>query len=68
MASKNDIQHVATELHNMFCGRNHTDGCGWFYSTWDVLCLARNKWFEKARKSLDLVDGKTLLSLAVILK
>jgi len=24
-------KQLATELHNMLCTWNHTDGCGWFY-------------------------------------
>jgi hypothetical protein len=24
-------QQLATELHNLQCHSNHTDGCGWFY-------------------------------------
>ena len=26
-----DNEKLAIQLHNVLCGHNHTDGCGWYY-------------------------------------
>lgn len=26
---------VADAMHKKFCTANHTDGCGWYYRSWD---------------------------------
>ena len=28
-------RRIAEFLHEKLCLRNHTDGCGWYYESWD---------------------------------
>lgn len=42
-------ERLAEELHSKQCHWNHTDGCGWFYSTWEKPGTERIAYREKAR-------------------
>lgn len=45
----NDIE-LAELLHNYLCHHNHTDGCGWYYESWDKPGWSKNWYLEKAHK------------------
>ena len=48
----NEPRAVAEFLHEKECHWNHTDGCAWFYETWDGATGAGNstrmEWLRKA--------------------
>ena len=52
---------LAEILHSYKCGWNHTDGCGWYYSSWEKPCGIRNEYREKARRALKEFDFDTIL-------
>lgn len=49
----NELYRIAESLHSAKCNWNHTDGCSWFYETWDGSTGAGNRermiWVGKAR-------------------
>jgi len=49
-----DDKKLAEILHEKQCNWNHTDGCGWFYESWDNLSTysARLNYLAKARAIL----------------
>lgn len=47
-----DEQRLAELIHDSQCRWNHTDGCGWFYESWDKPGYSRNEYVEKARNVL----------------
>lgn len=57
-----DPMKLADVLHEIDCHWNHTDGCGWYYESWEG--VAAGKWrngtkegyLEKAKKVLAVVN------------
>jgi hypothetical protein len=43
---------LAEYLHGKQCRWNHTDGCSWYYSSWDKPCGTRNSYLDKAYEML----------------
>lgn len=41
-------ERIAELLHDALCHWNHTDGCGWGYSTWENPCDTRKRYKAKA--------------------
>jgi hypothetical protein len=39
---------IAEELHRIKCRHNHTDGCSWYYESWENPRHARNTYVEAA--------------------
>lgn len=61
-------QRVATRLHNKLCTGNHTDGCSWYYESWDQPGYAKEPYLLKARKVIEAygsVEAKILEFLEV---
>ena len=55
-------QQLATELHNLRCTWNHTDGCTWFYETvWSD--YTRASYLKKADNILMVTDLETALKV-----
>ncbi len=57
MAKKYDnpkIQAYADKLHREFCSFNHTDGCGYLYTSWSHRPLRDElkSWYRKAERIL----------------
>lgn len=50
---------LAELIHSKQCRWNHTDGCGWYYESWDNIKYSRQEWVDKANKILSEVDFKT---------
>ena len=45
--------NLAEALHTVQCHYNHTDGCDWFYYSWDPIGGSRVRYLQKARKMLE---------------
>lgn len=45
-------QRLAEAIHGKQCRWNHTDGCGWYYESWEKGGHSRNSYLEKANKML----------------
>ncbi len=58
-----EIKEVATELHELLCHWNHTDGCGWFYDKGDWSEYSRKEYLEKAEAVLAITDTDTVLKV-----
>jgi hypothetical protein len=59
-------KEIATSLHDMMCGYNHTDVCDWFYDTGDWLEYSRKQYLERASLLLEYFskdDIDTLLDI-----
>lgn len=56
---------IAELLHALFCKHNHTDGCGWYYESWDKVGYSRKKYLEKAQNLIG--KGHTYDSLKKII-
>lgn len=41
---------IAELLHEKLCHANHTDGCGWFYGSWDNQSWAHKRYYEMAER------------------
>lgn len=56
---------LAIHLHDAFCTRDHTGGCGWFYEVdgdvhhWNK--SAHNTWLKKARAALKVLDDPDMI-------
>lgn len=48
-----DNQRLAEALHSVQCHWNHTDGCGWFYESWDDPGYSRKEYLRKADAMLN---------------
>ena len=53
-----DAQKLANILHKKKCKHNHTDGCGWYYESWENPGFCRKEWLGKAEKLLE--TGNTM--------
>ena len=60
-------KQLAEALHKKLCRWNHTDGCGWFYESWEKPGFSRNDWLNKAREVLKVTDSETALKVAALL-
>lgn len=49
-------QQLAELLHEQYCQDNHTDGCDWFYRTWENPIWARQRYLDWAGRLLS--DGR----------
>lgn len=49
-------QQLAELLHEQYCQYNHTDGCDWFYCTWENPRWARQRYLDWAGRLLS--DGR----------
>lgn len=45
------IREVARMCHRVECKSNHTNGCSWYYESWEVLneTSTRGKYIKKAK-------------------
>lgn len=43
-------EYVATVIHAMTCGSNHTEACGWFYEDWNGPSYAKQRALTSAEK------------------
>lgn len=57
-----EVRKAAEFLHDMFCHKNHTDGCSWFYGGWDkdIHIDVRKKWCRKAIYALKTIPLKQI--------
>lgn len=51
---------LADILHELICHWNHTDGCSWFYESWDTLRpgSTRHEWLQKAIRLRRYAEGR----------
>ncbi len=56
-------QRLAEIIHEKQCTWNHTDGCGWYYESWEKPGYSRNEYLEKADKLLKIVDYDTAIKV-----
>lgn len=57
---------LAEELHERLCHHNHTDGCAWFYDSWDKLLgehSSRARYLKMAQDMLKVTDYETALAI-----
>lgn len=50
------IQRITEILHQHVCHSNHTDGCDWYYGSWEKPSYAHTKYTAKAIIILKLVE------------
>ena len=55
----NDNERLAEILHSKLCRSNHTDGCGWYYESWENVGYARKQYLDKANGILAKTNFKT---------
>lgn len=41
---------IAEVLHTHLCNWNHTDGCSWFYESWEDPGCSKKDYLEKAKR------------------
>lgn len=56
-------QRLANILHSKQCRWNHTDGCGWDYTSWGSPCSTRLEYLKKAQAILREVDFDTAIKV-----
>lgn len=44
---------LAEFMHEKLCRHNHTDGCEWFYESWENPSYARKEYLQKAKKAME---------------
>ena len=57
-----EAQELAELVHKKTCHWNHTDGCSWFYESWDGVRFgdsAKSKALETANKMLLITNFET---------
>ena len=64
-----NAQHIAEIIHERMCHWNHTDGCAWYYDTWEDEKLrgSRQTYFEKAESILAVVSYETALKVVELI-
>jgi hypothetical protein len=62
LLESDDRYAIAETLHSMRCRLNHTDGCSWYYETWDSSTPAGNseraRWLEKADTVIEAAEKR----------
>lgn len=58
-------QKVAEELHKKLCHWNHTDGCSWFYESWDKPSLnsTHGEYLKKAKNCLKITNSDVIINI-----
>lgn len=54
---------LADHIHSKMCRHNHTDGCGWFYESWDNIGSSRMSYLRRANKILEHVDMENAMKV-----
>ena len=60
---------IADMLHAKLCRRNHSDGCGWEYESWDnyvynePVDFGRNAYVNMAKSMLAVADKDTIIKI-----
>ena len=54
---------LAEWLHEKLCIQNHTDGCGFWYESWEKPTYSRVEWFRKAVSMLRVSDEETIMNI-----
>jgi uncharacterized Fe-S cluster-containing MiaB family protein len=52
-------QRLADIIHDKLCRWNHTDGCGYFYESWNQPGASRSEYLQKANRILKVTDFET---------
>jgi len=58
-----DEQRLAELIHDSQCRWNHTDGCGWYYESWDVPGYSKEEYLRKAKNILKEVPFDQAIKL-----
>jgi len=62
-------KRLAETLHSMLCHWNHTDGCSWYYETWEAPNNNTHmRYLDKARKALEIADEDTIIKILSIVR
>ena len=56
-------KQLAELLHSKQCHWNHTDGCGWYYESWDKPGHSRTEYLNTANNILKEVDFNTAVKV-----
>ena len=51
-------QELAETFHLTLCGWNHTDGCGWFYESWNDPGYSRNKYLDIVHQIIKICNSR----------
>jgi hypothetical protein len=62
-----DEQQLAELIHDTQCRWNHTDGCGWYYESWDKPGYSRTEYVEKARNILKEVPFNQAIKMVKLM-
>ena len=49
-------RELATYIHETFCTWNHTDGCAWFYGSWENPRWEHGQWLKKAEELMEALE------------
>lgn len=58
---------LADAIHYATCHQNHTDGCGYEYSTWDNPNSEKSRSYDKAKRILAIVPLEKALEIIDII-
>jgi len=64
-----DAQKLAEFIHEVTCTWNYTDGCSWFYTSWDNdVHNYRKEYLDKAKKMLKITNYEDASNILKCLK
>lgn len=63
-------KQLAEKLHEALCIHNHTDGCSWYYGSWENIenSYERKRYLGVAERLLKITDEETVLKIIGIIK
>lgn len=63
---RTDTEKLADFIHDKTCHLNHTDGCGYTYSSWKDPCDTRKRYRDKALTLLGLVGHRLDVAMGIV--
>ena len=56
-------QKIADYIHELKCPWSHVDQCGWEYNSWDNPGYERKKYYERAKKLVNLYGADKVIRM-----
>lgn len=53
LSEERKLQVLCDEVHGLLCHWNHTDGCGYYYESWDRPGHAKNEEMKRVQRLMD---------------
>ena len=72
LATLTPAQRIAEAVHGKQCHWNHTDGCDWYYHSWNNCYLEKNprsvraEYLAKATSMLEVTGGDEAIIMAIL--